>query len=145
MADLTNGDNTPIMTPSAEENTPLLRIQEGMNVYDSDGDHLGKVRSVRMGGNDPVDAQRQANEAGPTGTGQESYATILIDNLADVFTSDSNLPEEERQELITKGYIRIDSAGLFAADRFATAEQVARVEGDDVHLAVGADMLVRAR
>lgn len=145
MADLTNGDTTPIMTPTSDERTPLLRITEGMNVHDSDGDRVGKVRLVRMGGNDPVDARRQAREAGVVDPG-EDYATTLVDSIATAFTADDHdLPEEERQNLLTKGYIQIDSSGFFAADRFATADQIARVDGDDVHLNVDRDELVKAR
>jgi len=64
MADPINGDTTPIMRPTSDERTPLMGVTEGMSVHDSDGDRIGKVRTVRMGGNDPVDAGRQANEAG---------------------------------------------------------------------------------
>lgn len=148
MADLTNGDNTPIMTPTSDERTPLMGITEGMSVHDSDGDRIGKVRNVRMGGNDPVDAGRQANESGVGTTDPDAgdYATTLIDDVATTFTSDDNdLPEEEREQLLNKGYIQIDSSGFFTADRFATADQIARIEGNDVHLNIDQDDLVKAR
>lgn len=148
MADPINGDTTPIMRPTSDERTPLMGIIEGMSVHDSDGDRIGKVRTVRMGGNDPVDAERQANEAGvgTTNPDRGDYATTLLDGVAEGFTSSSNnLPEEERQDLLNKGYIQIDSSGFFTADRFATAEQIARVEGDDVHLNVDRDALIKAR
>jgi len=148
MADLTNGDITPIMTPTSDEQTPLMGITEGMNVYDSDGDRIGKVRSVRMGGNDPVDAGRQANEARGNNSDPNAggYVTTLINGVEETFASDGNdLPEEERQNLLNKGYIQIDSSGFFAADRFATADQIARVDGNDVYLNVDRDDLVTAR
>jgi len=146
MADLTNGDTTPIMQPTSDERTPLMGITEGMSVHDSDGDRIGKVRSVRMGGNDPVDAGRQATEAGSRDAGPDDYATTLIDDVALTFNSgDNDLPEEERQNLLNKGYIQIDSAGFFTTDRFATAEQIARIDGNDVHLNVDQDELVKAR
>lgn len=148
MADLTNGDHTPIMTPTSDERTPLMGITEGMNVHDSDGDRIGKVRNVRMGGNDPVDAGRQANEAGMNDSDPDAggYLTTLLNGVEETFASDGNeLPEEERQHLLNKGYIQIDSSGFFAADRFATADQIARVDGNDVHLNVDRDELVTAR
>lgn len=148
MADLIDGDTTPIMTPTSDERTPLMGVIEGMNVYDGNGDRIGKVRNVRMGGNDPVDAGRQANEAGPNSTDPDAgdYATTLVDEVAMTFISgDDNLPEEERQNLMTKGYIQIDSSGFFTADRFATADQVARIDGHDVYLNVDRDELVSAR
>ena len=154
MADLTGGDNTPIMRPTSDENTPLMGVIEGMNVYDSDGNRIGTVRRLRMGGNDPVDAMRQSNEAvGPRNTDDPGlgadlgdYATTLIEDVGDTFTTDGDdLPEEERENLLNKGYIQIDSSGFFTADRFATAEQIARVEGDNVYLNVDRDALVASR
>lgn len=146
MADLTNGENTPIMNPTSDERTPLAGVIEGMAVHGSDGERIGKVRRVRMGGNDPVDAGRQANEAGNSGGDTEGYATTLIDEVAGTFASDDNdLPEEGRQDLLTKGYLQIDSSGFFTADRFATPDQIARIEGDDVHLNVDRDALLTAR
>ncbi len=41
------------------------------------------------------------------------------------------------------GYVAIDAAGFFTGDRFATADQVASVEGDRVRLAVADDELIR--
>jgi hypothetical protein len=148
MANLTNGDDTPIMTPTSDERTPLLAITEGMSVHDSAGKRIGKVRNVRMGGNDPVDAGRQANEAGTNAPDSDvgGFASTLITGLGETFASDeSALPDEERQNLLNKGYIQIDSSGLFAADRFATPDQIARVDGDGVHLNVDQDELLPAR
>jgi hypothetical protein len=147
MADLTNGDTTPIMSPTSDERTPLIRITEGMNVHDSDGKRIGKVRSVRLGGNDPVDADRQAHEAGMNDRDDDTggFLTTLIEGAEETFASDSDLPQEERQNLVTKGYIQIDSSGIFAADRFATADQIARIDGNDVYLNVDREGLVSAR
>ena len=132
--------------PTLEANNSLLNmVREGMQVHDSTGDRIGKVRRVQMGGNDPVDAQEQAREAGPTNRDQDTYGTGLLDNVAAaVVGSPDTLPSEVRQDLQFKGFIEIDSSGLFTPDRYATADQIARVEGDDVVLNVSADTLVRA-
>ena len=58
---------------------------------------------------------------------------------------DDDLPRERRDVLIRQGYIRIDSAGLFAADRYATADQLAQVGDDAVQLSVPGDALLSAR
>jgi hypothetical protein len=58
---------------------------------------------------------------------------------------DDDLPDSGRDRLLQQGYIRIDSAGLFASDRYATADQIAQVGNDGVHLTVDRDALMTAR
>lgn len=59
--------------------------------------------------------------------------------------ADNDLPRERHDVLVRQGYIRIDSAGLFAADRYATADQLAQVGDDAVQLNVSRDALISAR
>ena len=56
---------------------------------------------------------------------------------------DDELPRSERDRLIREGYIRIDSAGLFASDRYATADQIVAVEGGSVQLGVASNALLK--
>jgi hypothetical protein len=132
--------------PTMEANNSLLNtIREGMNVRDSTGDRIGTVRRVQMGGNDPVDAQEQAREAGPTDREPGVYGTTLLGDLAEAVVGNRDImPAEVRQDLQFKGYIEIDSSGIFTPDRYATADQIAGVEADAVVLNVSADALVRA-
>jgi len=131
--------------PTLEANNSLLNtIREGMKVRDSTGDRIGTVRRVQMGGNDPVDAQEQAREAGPTNRDPNAYDATLLGDLAEAVVGNRDtMPSEVRQDLEIKGFIEIDSAGLFTPDRYATADQIASVAGDDVVLNVSADALVR--
>src|SRR3954447_21798268 len=98
--------------PTLEANNSLLNtIREGMKVRDSTGDRIGTVRRVQMGGNDPVDAQEQAREAGPTDRDQDTYGTGLIGNLAEAVVGyPDTMPSEVQQDLEIKGFIQIDSA-----------------------------------
>jgi hypothetical protein len=132
--------------PTQESNNRLLNtIREGMEVRDSTGDKIGKVRRVQMGGIDPVDAEESAREAGPTGSEPNAYDARLLGDLARAFTrDDDSMPDEVRLDLERKGFIQIDSSGLLAADRYAAADQIASVEGGDVVLRVAADVLTRA-
>lgn len=130
------------------DNGLLPQIREGMNVRDSADKKIGTVRSVRMGdGNDPVDAQEQARDArGPHDDRPNAYDATLVSDLASTLLSDGDaLPAEERQNLEIKGYIQIDSSGLFSADRYASADQIASVKGDDVILNVAGDTLAKSR
>ena len=42
-----------------------------------------------------------------------------------------------------QGFIRIDSAGLFAADRYVTPDQIVSVSGDALTLNVSQDELMK--
>jgi hypothetical protein len=142
----TRKEAAAMFDPTMESNNSLLNaIREGMEVHDSTGDRVGTVRRVQMGGNDPIDAQEQAREAGPTNTEPNSYDATLIGDLAQAFTgSRDGIPDEVRLDLERKGFIEIDSSGILTPDRYAAADQIARVEGDDVVLNVSVDALVRA-
>lgn len=132
-----------------EDHGLLPQVREGMKVRDSGGDEIGSVKRVQMGGgNDPVDAARQSREAaGPADDAPGAYDAPLITNLAAAVVSGGGdtVPDEERQNLERKGYIEIDSRGLFSANRYATADQIASVAGDDVLLNVSGDSLSKAR
>ena len=130
-----------------ENNGLLPKIREGMQVRDSGGEAIGKVQRVQMGGgNDPVDAEEQSREAaGPDDGPNDVGGTALATNLVTSFFADDSMPEEERQNLQRKGFIEIDSKGFFSANRYATTDQIASVEGDDVVLNVTSDNLVEAR
>ena len=131
-----------MIDPTLESNNRLLNtIREGMEVRDSTGDRIGKVRRVQMGGVDPVDAEESAREAGPTNRDRDSYGATLLGDVARTFTRSDDMPDEVRLDLERKGYIQIDSSGILAADRYAAADQIAGVSGDTVTLAAHKDEL----
>ena len=121
----------------------LGAIREGMAVYDRADRKVGTVRGVFMGGVDPEDAQRQSAEAAPPPPAEDT-GSVLPRAVAQAFWPNESLPEELRERLEQKGYIAIDAAGLFAGDRYATADQIARVADDRVLLSVSSDELARA-
>ena len=136
------------MQPFGQEGGVLAQVREGMDVYDRDNQKIGTVKSVNMrGGIDPADVSRQRADAGvQPGDSTDTAPGTLVDTIAEaVGTTDSlgSLPDELRLKLERDGYIEIDSAGFFAADRFATPSQVAEVAGDRVHLNVSKDELAK--
>ena len=66
----------------------------------------------------------------------------LIQDLAEAFAPDG-MPEVLRERLLSEGYIRLDSNGLFAADRYILPEQIASVSGDELVLTVDKDELMK--
>ncbi len=69
--------------------------------------------------------------------------TSLIDVFWDAFTVD-RVPQVLHARLMQHGFIRIDSAGLLAADRYVMPEQIGRVDGEGVYLQVERDALVKS-
>jgi hypothetical protein len=107
----------------------LARIEEGMAVVDSAGDHIGTVRGVYFGtGSDEAEAYTTVTVVGPDSGG-------VNPDIAESFGDNSNLPDVLRRRLLTHGYIRID-AGLLQSDHFAMADQVAGVSDEGVRLTV---------
>jgi hypothetical protein len=115
----------------------LTQVHEGMKVYDRLHNEIGKVDRVQISDDNPA---TEEVEAATPGLPRERDS--LIDNIADVFAPD-DLPEEIRERLLQQGFLRIDSAGLFAADRYVLPEQIMSITGDAVTLNVSKDELLK--
>ena len=121
-------------------NTILDQVHEGMHVYDSKGDEIGTVRKVFLGS---VSDEMHDRGGGPaTAPDPTVRDDSLIDNLVEAYSADDPLPEALRGRLLRQGFIRIDTAGLFASDRYATPEQIESVSEDIVRLSLTKDDLI---
>ena len=119
----------------------LARVTEGMEVYDSTGDHIGKVDGVYLGGveDGPVaEGGPVATEAVPPIT-----ATTEVDALAGLFLGKSDIPKEVRERLAYKGFIRIAPHGLLRTHRYAERDQVVSVAGERVTLSAAESKLIK--
>ena len=115
----------------------LRNVEQGMRVFDSDHREIGKVEWVQFGDDDPDTPEVEAS--GPSGPRDDDN---LFDVIAKAFRSD-NVPEELRDRLVHQGFVRIDSDGLFQADRYVMPEQIQSVSGDEVTLNVTKEQLVK--
>jgi hypothetical protein len=116
----------------------LAHVHEGMKVFDSQQHEIGTVDYVKMSDDNPAtDAPEQVEARDPAARDDS-----LIDNIADVFAPD-DLPEEIRDRLLQGGFLRIDSKGLLAADRYIMPSQISTVAGDAVTLNVSKDELLK--
>jgi sporulation protein YlmC with PRC-barrel domain len=122
--------------PTRSNNDLLSRIYEGMEVYDSDGEKIGKVERVQFGQEDT--SKPGVESATVSSTGERD---TLFDNLAEVFTDPDAVPEELRARLLRYGYIKIDT-GLLKSDRYVESTQIAGVVEDHVNLHVTRDELL---
>ena len=120
--------------------TDVLRsVHEGMKVVDASRKEIGRVDWVQYGNDAPETPDVEARSTQGT---EEPLADTLVDNLVDAFRVD-DLPEEIRQRLLMQGFVRIDAARIFAADRYVLPEQIAGVADDELMLNVEKSELVR--
>lgn len=107
----------------------LSMIKKGMKVYDNEGEEVGTIEFVHFS---EADGSRSTGAASPP---DEPAKSDLIEIIRKAFGSDG-LPEELRERLLMRGFVKIESAKLFGADRYAMSDQIAKVENNGVHLKV---------
>lgn len=120
-----------------QTNASLRFVEQGMRVFDREHHEIGKVEWVQFGDDDPDTPEVEAN--GPSGGRDDE---TLIDVIAKAFSTD-DVPEELRDRLVHRGFVRIDADGLFQADRYVMPEQIDSVSGDGVTLNVTRDDLIK--
>jgi hypothetical protein len=126
-----------------QENVSLTHIREGMSVYDVENDHIGDVDEVYFGAASPTQQELGTGPATVTSADIPRDQPIA-DAIASIFDP-GEIPEELAERLLHSGYIRVDSAGLFAADRYIMPDQIASVSDDEVHLSVSREQLIARR
>ena len=113
----------------AADASPLAQVREGISVYDATGDDIGSVAEVRMADTEAADLQ----PADTTGQGNS-----VIESAADAIAGDTN---DVSTRLLSTGYFRLDSKGLFAGDKYVTPDLIASVDADGVRLNVEKDAI----
>ena len=115
-----------------------LDVHKGMKVFDNARHEIGKVEDFRF----------SENEDNPDVTPEDIDASdrdvdhSLVDDLAAAFVPEG-IPEALRDRLLSEGYIRLDTKGLFASDRYILPEQIASSAGDELTLNVSKDELLK--
>jgi hypothetical protein len=124
-----------------QEHSRLNGVHEGMAVYDAKQNRIGEVETVHFGA---AGESTRAQATGPAtvAPADTGYDQPLVDIFAAVFSPDE-LPDQLARKLYHTGFVRIDSAGLFAADRYVTPDQITRVEKNAVYLNVTRDELIK--
>jgi hypothetical protein len=126
----------------AGQGHPLLKqIYEGMTVYDATGDKIGTVEYVHIGALTEEAEERGQGPATTPSPGMGEHS--LIEDFARAIAPSDRVPEVLRRRLLRHGFIRINSTGLFAADRYVMPAQIASVSADRVLLRVSRDELIK--
>jgi hypothetical protein len=111
------------MDNSSVFRTKLIeQVQEGMSVYDVEGEHMGTVEYVKMG--DPEALTTRGNEPSVLN------GVMPMSNESD----EPQVPEPLRSDLVRVGFIKIDGQNLLDTDRYFRADLVDRIEGGKVYM-----------
>ncbi|HEX4299149.1 MAG TPA: hypothetical protein VHZ56_14105 [Devosia sp.] len=113
-------------------------IRVGMTVYDSRHKSIGKIDDFKFSENETEPDVEPADIDGTDRRGREG----IIASIAEAFGGET-LPEALRDRLLREGYIRLDTKGLLARDRFILPDQIASTAGDEVVLNVDKDALIK--
>jgi hypothetical protein len=100
------------------------RISEGMMVYDREGEVVGTVQVVYLGGasEEAIKKALKSHEASDVTTGESDESDF-----------DANeVPLELRRRLMEKGYVLIQGPDLTGAKRYLTPEQIEGVFSEEV-------------
>ncbi len=119
----------------------LKDIHEGMDVFDRHSRKIGSVDELYFGASS--DEMERHGSGAATAPNPDLRDESLVEDVARAFFDEDELPEEMRQRLINDGFIRLNSSGLFAADRYVLPEQIDHVAADQVYLNVTRDQLLK--
>jgi hypothetical protein len=113
-------------------------IHLGMKVFDNRHKEIGKIDGLKF----PENEDDPSVPAELDGTDKSGGRETLLQAVAEAF-GDDPIPEPLRTRLLTEGYIRLDTKGLFASDRYILPSQIGTISGDEVQLNVTKDDLIK--
>jgi hypothetical protein len=92
------------------------RINEGMPVYDREGEVVGTVKVIYFGGASEEAIQRvlHPEEAPAAGEGESNWSPFDADNV----------PKELRARLMQQGYVLVEGPDLTGVNRYIGPEQI---------------------
>ena len=124
-----------------EQVDPILgQIYKGMAVHDQTGHMIGTVEYVYLGEVAESPEDWGYHERIPTVL--TSPEGSLIEEFAKAILLTEQVSDIWRERLLSYGFIRINSSGLFTSDRYVLPSQIAGVAGDRVLLYVDRDELL---
>jgi hypothetical protein len=120
----------------------LVQVYEGMTVYDQTGHMIGTVAYVYLG--EVAESPERCGYNERTPSALTSSEESLIEEFAKAILLTERISDLWRERLLSYGFIRINSSGLFSSDRYALPLQIAGVAEGCVLLGVDRDELLKA-
>ena len=127
----------------SEQVDPILsQIYEGMAVHDQTGHKIGTVEYVYLGevAESPEDYGYNERNA----SALSSPETSLLEEFAMAILLTEQVSDMWRERLLSYGFIKISSSGLFTSDYYALPSQIAGIADDRVLLYVDREELLCA-
>lgn len=131
------------MTQGRPEHGVLTQVYEGMDVYDVEGEKVGTVEKVFVGGVAGENDQ-QGSAPATTPVPLETRDETFVDDIAEAFDPQHEIPEVVRERLLRHGFIRVEGPEIFEQEQYITPEQIASVTDDEVRLRVSRSELYEA-
>jgi len=119
----------------------LKNVREGMEVFDRNNKRIGMVENLYLGESSEKNNTRGTGAA--TTQKREWWDDSLVEEIAEAFAPEDEIPEVLRDRLLQNGYIQVSGPGLFAGDRYTLAEQIATIKENRVYLNVVREDLIR--
>ena len=111
-------------------------------MHDQTGHKIGTVEYVYLG--EVAESPEECGYNERTASALTSPEASLIEEFAKAILLTEQVSDIWRERLLSYGFIRINSSGLFTSDRYALPSQIAGVADDRVLLYVDRDELIRA-
>lgn len=109
----------------------LAQVHEGMHVYNSHGETIGKVEAVYLGA---ASAEEMRFGTGPaTADVPETPEGPFAEMLAGILAPEE-IPAEMVERLRYSGFIRVNVVGFNGADRFVMPDQIDHVSEGGIQL-----------
>lgn len=125
----------------SEQVDPMLRqIYEGMAVHDQTGHRIGTVEYVYLG--EVAESPEGWGYDERTASPLSSPETSLLEEFAMAILLTEQVSDIWRERLLSYGFIRLNSTGLFTSDRYVLPSQIAGVADERVLLYVDRDELL---
>jgi hypothetical protein len=120
-----------VVTGGDQGSAVLAQVHEGMAVFNNARKRIGTVEAVFLG--TASEEERELGTGPATADDPRTPGSTLGRTFAEIFDP-TDIPDTVANRLRYSGFIRVDSPGLFAADRFVTPEEIASVTSEGVFL-----------
>ena len=123
----------------------LSQAKEGMNIYDSQHDLIGRVAEVFLAGSDQYDTSTVVVPVGGIQSEATGSGTGTVGGTGTHRDFENEFSEDVRALLLRQGYIKAEGAAVFGPVWYITPDQIASIDGNQVNLNVAGSDVIRSR
>jgi hypothetical protein len=117
------------------EDAPIEQVRENMRVVDRTGGELGRVELVKMGDPEAVTTAGQEEDEASGG-----LVGVLRRTIGG---AEPDVPAPFAARLLRQGFLKVDGKGALDRELYVSADQIDKVENDEVHLNTDKQNLIK--